>query len=181
MSCRADPKTRRIVPTHGIKHRVDDPIYVSTGWAGAFARGAVVVDYGRNGGVVAGSASGGALPLQPFLSEGVRMSHANPYRSRVLPTLKGSVESSRGLSEATPPVSAPPPPPPYFSAAVVHRRFGLSGLLLAAGMTLIPSVGFAQDCLQWADRTPSTTGPSPRALHAMSYESAPRFCGRIET
>ncbi len=40
------------------------------------------------------------------------------------------------------------------SAAVVRRRFGLSGLLLAAGMTLIPSVGSAQDCLQWAERTP---------------------------
>jgi hypothetical protein len=43
------------------------------------------------------------------------------------------------------------------SAAVVRRRFGLSGLLLAAWMTLIPSVGLAQDCLQWADRTPLGT------------------------
>ena len=40
------------------------------------------------------------------------------------------------------------------NSSVVRRRFGLSGLLLAAWMTLIPSVEFAQDCLQWADHTP---------------------------
>ena len=55
----------------------------------------------------------------------------------------------------------------------VARRFRLSALLLAAWMTLIPSVGLAQDCLQWADRTPlGTTGPSPRYAHAMAYDSA---------
>mgnify|MGYP001571381510 CR=1 FL=1 len=43
------------------------------------------------------------------------------------------------------------------NSSVVQRRFGLSGLLLAAWMTLIPSVGFAQDCLQWAERTPLGT------------------------
>ena len=35
-----------------------------------------------------------------------------------------------------------------------HAQSVLRGLLLAAWMTLIPSVGLAQDCLQWADRTP---------------------------
>jgi hypothetical protein len=39
----------------------------------------------------------------------------------------------------------------------VAGRFRLGGLLLAAGMTLIPSVALAQDCLQWADRTPPST------------------------
>ena len=61
------------------------------------------------------------------------------------------------------------------SADVVQRRFALSGLLLAAWMTLIPSVGFAQDCLEWADRTlPNSTGPSPRFAHAMAYDIARR-------
>ncbi|MEK7732068.1 MAG: hypothetical protein AAB363_09470, partial [Planctomycetota bacterium] len=38
-------------------------------------------------------------------------------------------------------------------------------------MTLIPSVGLAQDCLQWAERTPSPS-PGPRNSLAMAYDSA---------
>ncbi len=56
---------------------------------------------------------------------------------------------------------------PYL--AVVRRRDDLSGLLLAAWMTLIPSVVFAQECPQWADRTPP---PGQRTAHAMAYDSA---------
>jgi len=70
------------------------------------------------------------------------------------------------------------------TVAVVQRRFGLSGLLLAAWMTLIPSVGLAQDCLQWAAAAPSgppvvsatpytTTVYEPLACPANSLAPAP--------
>jgi len=58
------------------------------------------------------------------------------------------------------------------TAAVVQRRFGRSSLMLAAWMTSIPSVGFAQNCLQWEYRTKlNTASPSPRSSHAMAYDS----------
>ena len=88
------------------------------------------------------------------------MSHANPVGPCPLQPLNSG--TLQPLSFRRVRVSAFP------SFGVSLRPF-VPALLFAAWMTVIPRVAFAQECPQWADRTPlGTARPSTGAFSAQT-------------